>query len=209
MTLLAAMITSGLFAILGPPYGHYLCWFSWSRTGAIIGTATYLLVAGAGGGLLGFVAGRTFLNANPTANPWLDGLCYGIAGAVALRADFRTTQKQSQPAHAIQSELPDAKSLLSKALQWTGSALDTWTLRKVERWLSGLDDTAVLDQGGTASARIANMQLTAPVKTTLQKALVPAMEEMRSSNAQVKNLARKRVEQFIATFTINHHLPKP
>ena len=43
MTLLMAIVTSAILAGLGAPFAHWLCWFSWSIPGAIIGTVTFLL----------------------------------------------------------------------------------------------------------------------------------------------------------------------
>jgi hypothetical protein len=208
VTLLAAVVTSGLLSVIGAPYAHYLCWFSWSRFGALTGTVVYVLLGGVGGGGLGYLAGKTFLNANPSTQPWVDGVTYGVAGALVLRADFRTAHR-STSVRADQLELADAKSLLSAALQWTASAMDDWTRRKVEAWVASMSDGDLLDQARTANARIRHMSIPEKTKYAMQRHLTDVMAEVRSSDEDTSKEARKSVELFIAEFTVRHHQAKP
>jgi hypothetical protein len=56
VTLTVAILTAAGCAIFGFPFRFYQCWFSWSRWGANAGIAIYLLLAGGGGGMIGWLA---------------------------------------------------------------------------------------------------------------------------------------------------------
>ena len=103
MSLLTAILTATVFALFGFPFRYYQCWFSFSRLGTAAGTVMYLGLAGGVGGLLGWLAAY-LSNAQPTPNAALNGLLYGIGGALAFsraspdpieeqRANSRTSLK--------------------------------------------------------------------------------------------------------------------
>jgi hypothetical protein len=96
MSLFTAIVTATVFALFGLPYKYYQCWFSFSRVGTVTGTVMYLSLAGGVGGLLGWL-GAYLAHAQPTPNLALNGLLYGAAGTLALRAEFRTRSKETAP----------------------------------------------------------------------------------------------------------------
>src|SRR4051794_37631014 len=87
MSLVMAMVTAAVFAIFGFPFRYYQCWFSFSKIGTTVGSALYLVLAGGGGGVLGWGLAQ-LAGVQPAQNPLLDGVLYGVAGALAPRADF-------------------------------------------------------------------------------------------------------------------------
>src|SRR3954468_20477914 len=96
MSLFTAIVTATVFALFGLPYKYYQCWFSFSWVGTVTGTVMYLSLAGGVGGLLGWL-GAYLAHAQPTPNLALNGLLYGAAGTLALRAEFRTRSKETAP----------------------------------------------------------------------------------------------------------------
>ena len=121
MSLFVAIIVAGIF---GFPFRYYQCWYSWSQLGTPLGIALYLTLAGAGGGFLGWGAAQLG-GARPTSNPALNGILYGVGGALALRADFR-----SRPRSGAQNELRDTASILSTSMTWAANLLDDVAYRR-------------------------------------------------------------------------------
>src|SRR3954453_23122784 len=130
MSLLAAIATATVFALFGFPFRYYQCLFSFSRAGTALGTLVYLALAGGGGGLLGWAAAAVS-RARPTPNDLLNGVLFGVAGALALRADFRARSKNSLPPA---EQFKDARSALTTSINWTADQLDDIMYRKAEIW---------------------------------------------------------------------------
>ena len=94
MSLGVAILTAATFALFGYPLSYYMCWFSWSKVASVLIYMVYLGLAGGGGGFIGWLAAEAS-HAKPTQLDWLNGILFGAAGALALRADF-----SQQPAQA-------------------------------------------------------------------------------------------------------------
>jgi hypothetical protein len=206
MTLAAAMITSALLSAIGAPYSRWLCWFSWSRSGAMLGTAVFLAI-GAVAGVVGVASGQGLFKAQPTSNDFLDGVLYGLAGALAFRADLRIAQRRpSTSARNAQGQLSGPLSVLSLGLQWVSDALDEWTRRRVEVWLSGLNPRHLSRLAFRVSSRIsADLEIPTSAKKTLQDSLVPAMEDLNNRDPQTSESGRQRLEGFLAQFIVDYH----
>jgi hypothetical protein len=205
MSLLTAIVTSTVFALFGFPFRYYQCWFSFSRVGTVTGTAMYLALAGGVGGLLGWFAAY-LAHAEPTPNAALNGLLYGVTGALALRAEFRTRPKGGGP---VDDQLKDARSALTKGINWTAELLDDTTYRRAEAWLLGLPDDQLNSEAWRVQAHIAQQPPQAvsdKVKTDMFAKLVPAMEKLNIPAE--KKAGRAYLVTFCAAYYRNEHLPR-
>ena len=91
-TFFAAMGASAVFAIFSFPFRLYQCWYSWNRLGTNLGLSLYLALAGGGGGGLGWLA-ATLAKASPTPIAVVNGIMFGIGGALVLRARVSSTRE--------------------------------------------------------------------------------------------------------------------
>jgi hypothetical protein len=205
MSLLTAIVTATVFALFGFPFRYYQCWFSFSRVGTVTGTAMYLALAGGVGGLLGWFPWY-LSGAHATQNAALSGLLYGVAGALALRVEFRTRHKGAGPAG---DQLKDAHSALTKGINWTAELLDDTTYRRAEAWLLSLPDDLLNSEAWRIQAHIAQQPPQAvsdKVKNHMFAKLVPAMEKL---NIPAENTAgRAHLVTFCAAYYRNEHLPR-
>jgi hypothetical protein len=205
MSLLIAVVTASVFALFGFPFRFYQCWFSFSRVGTVAGTAVYLGLAGGVGGLLGWLTAYLG-HAQPTPNLALNGLLYGVAGTITLRAEFRIRSKDGGPAV---DQLKDARSALTKGINWTAELLDDITYRRAETWLLNLPDDRLNGEAWRIQAHIANQParaVTDRAKTEMFEKLVPAMEKLNDPSE--KKAGRAHLVTFCATYYRNEHLPR-
>jgi hypothetical protein len=202
--LLTAIATAVVFALFGFPFRYYQCWFSFGWLSTLGGMVLYFALAGGGGGLLGWAV-ATLSNARPTQNDTLNGILYGIGGALAFRADFQTRTKGA----AIPDVLKDAKSALTASVNWTANFLDEITYTHAERWLSGMNDGELVTEARFIQADIVERPRTVvsdKAKNELFKRLVPAMELLGSSDRRVEG--RAHLITFCAGYYKTEHLPK-
>jgi len=203
MSLLIAIATAGVFAVFGLPYRHYQCWFSFSKLGTVAGTLLYLLLAGGGGGALGWGL-ATLANADPTTNMALNGVLYGITGALAVRADFAAGPR---PDTARKDQLSDARSALSLSIKWTTSLLDEVAARRAEAWLIGMSDDQLSEEAFRVQANISRQpDTTDKVKKELSGMLVVNMEQLVDDNTRAA--ARAQLINFCASYYMERHLAK-
>ncbi len=207
MSLFMAVVTATVFAIFGPPYVRLQCWFSWSRAGTIIVVVLYLILAGGGGGFLGWLAAQ-YLKAAPTESPIVNGVLYGVGGALVLRADFASSRPTTVSAIDANRHVADVSSLLGASLQWVTGMLDTNTKRCVAKWLAGLSNKELLAQALRINAAIVQSDVGDDAKKTLQAQFVPAMEQVNSSDETIRAEGRALLEHFCMTYTAKEHLAK-
>lgn len=200
MSLGTAIVIATVFAIFSLPFRHYLCWYSWSRPGAIVGVTLYLILAGGGGGVLGWGAARLG-HASPTSSAAVNGLFYGAAGAVALRADFRVGRQSTQ--------LKEAVTLLGVSLQWTKSFLDEVTLRRAQHWFMSLTTDQLRQQSWQIQGHIATRQLGDRAKKELFARFVPAAELMAEADLPKQAEGRALLATFCAGYCVGEHVAKP
>lgn len=194
MTLLIAVAFSAVLSLLGTPFGHWLCWFTWSKVGAVAGLGLYGMFGGLGGALA-YAANESIIRPQLGDNQVVRGLLYGLLGALLFRADLRLGT--------------DAASLLATGLQWVASGMDVWTERRARKWLNALDLQTLLQLARQASVEIKDSDLSGAIKTKLQESLVPAMEESRASDTNESAEGRARIENFLVKRIVGDHRAKP
>lgn len=208
LSLFTAIVTATIFAAFGFPYRYYQCWWSWGGGRSVILGIAYFALAGGGGGLLGWFIAELG-NAHPTKDLALNGFLYGAAGALTLRADFRPRRTPaSKPPHP--AEVRNAASILAVGLQWTGTALDDVSRRRVEAWLRQLDVDGLIRQAFDINAMIKmDVELPSRTRTLLREQLVAAMEQARSDQTDVRLEGTAHLISFCTTYFIQEHRPRP
>lgn len=206
VALTVAILTATAFAVFGFPFRFYQCWFSWSRWGSNTGVLIYLLFAGAGGGLLGWLAAQG-ANAAHSSRPAVDGILYGIAGALVVRADFRS------PRAAAPRQIREAASALGMGIKWSTDLLDEVTRRKAKFWLKTLSDDELMSVAVEITQEIEvapSSQIPANTKRATLRKITDAMELIRSSAPDDHRAeARMRLIQFCVVYFVGEHAPKP
>lgn len=206
LPLLTAVPTAIVFAVFGFPFRYYRCWFSWNAWGTLFGITLYFLVAG-GGGLLGWIF-ATLSGAHPTSSQLLNGLLYGFAGSLALRAEFGT-----RPQNAPEDQVYDPKSLLTKSVDWTVESLDDMIHRCAERWLRSLDDDPLILTAYQVHADVASKppgKLSDKAKAQTQARLVELMEKLAKRPKKLeRSEALAHLVDFCARYYKSEHLAKP
>ena len=204
LSLFVAIIVAGVFSVFGFPFRYYQCWYSWSQLGTPLGIALYLTLAGAGGGFLGWGAAQLG-GARPTPNPALNGILYGVGGALALRADFRSRPRRS----GAPNELRDTASILSTSMTWAANLLDDVAYRRALEWFGALSDPDLMKEARRICAHITTQPARiVPDKTKkwLLGEFVPAMESL--TEPMNRDDGRTRLFTFCAKYCIEEHMPK-
>jgi hypothetical protein len=205
MSLLTAIAAATIFALFGFPYRYYQCWFSFSRLGTTLGTLLYLVLAGGGGGLLGWGI-AVISNAHPTLSEPFNGALYGIGGALALRADFRARPKSRTPTG---DQFKDARSALMTSINWTAEQLDDITYRRAEAWLTALPDDQLIAEAWRIQAHIADRPtrlVNDKAKNEMFEKLVPAMEKV--NRPAERSAGRAHLITFSSSYYRNEHFPR-
>ena len=206
MTLLVAIVTAAVFAVFGLPYQHYQCWFSFSRIGTIVGTFLYFLLAGGGGGTVGWAV-ATLANADPTSNIVLNGVLYGITGALALRADFAAGPRPDTTG----DRFADARSALTLGIKWTTTLLDVVAARRAEAWLIDMSDEQLSQEALRVHADIKEQPDTLvsdKVKIENFERLVGWMEQLGGDDDRLAWAARAQLIKFCIRYYTERHLAK-
>jgi len=207
MSLLVAVITASLFAVFGFPVKYYQCWFSWSRWGTTGGLLLYFILAGGGGGLIGWAA-AALSKASPTDNAFLNGFFYGVAGALALRADVG-----ARPRSTRVDSLREAKSIFTTSINWTVELLDRISHKKALRWLGDLSDDELVLEAHHINAEIASLpaiEMLAGAKKEHLARLVPQMTALATEGlaADERSVTRAHLMSFCAQFYKSEHMMK-
>jgi hypothetical protein len=208
MSLVTAVAVATVFALFGFPFQYYWCWFSFSRLGATLGTLLYLVLAGGGGGLLGW-GGAQVGHVMLTTSVAFNGVLYGLAGSLALRADFRNPPKRSarsapRPAPAAADSLTDARSALSASIKWTADLLDRVAEQKAKAWLLSMSDQELSAEALGIQAEIAqDRTINDRAKKELLGQLVPNMEKL--TKPAENNEGRAQLVAFCSTYYRENH----
>jgi hypothetical protein len=207
MSLLVAIITASLLAVFGFPVKFYQCWFSWSRWATSAGLLLYFVLAGGGGGLVGWGA-AVLTKAVPTDNVPLNGFIYGVAGALALRADVG-----ARPRSTRSDAFRDAKSILTTSINWTVELLDRVTYKRALAWLSGLSDDDLLLETYRLNAEITSLpakEMSNAAKKEHLTRLVPKMESLAEGGLDANEIRaiRAHLVSFCAQVYKGDHLMK-
>lgn len=206
MSLFVAIITAAGFAIFGFPFRFYQCWLSWSRVGAPAGVLTYMVLAGGGGGVIGWLAAY-LAGVPPSSRPVIDGFFYGIAGTLAVRADFRSGHGSTRTSPDIRA----AASLLGKGIEWSTAALDEITRRRAKRWLEHRTDNELLSLALDMVNEIKmDKVIPAPAKTAIGKQALGAMTALNCAKDSQQNAeGRSRLTYFCLELMVHRHMAKP
>jgi hypothetical protein len=204
LTVLTAIIAATVFAIFGFPFRHYQCWFSFSTLGTALGSALYLVLAGGGGGLLGLGAAQ-LAGVKHTGSPALDGLLYGISGALVLRADFGAGPKPD----TAPDQLAPARSILTAGINWTADLLDAITARHAEAWLTALPDDRLAREALRVQYDIRHQPdniVSDKAKKEMSRMLVPTMEQLNEDAH--RDASRADLISFCTRYYTERHFPK-
>ncbi len=201
MSLATAVVVATFFAIFGFPYVYYRCWYSWGRLGTVLGLALYLLLAGGGGGLTGWAVGR-LANAAPTSSAAVNGALYGVAGALAVRADFRTRRTKAP------EQLRDVVSILGLSLDWTTALLDERTRQRALVWFTELNKDELQQGSFRIRAHLLNRQVSDKLKKESLARFVGALEQLQSEKGEESEEGRALLATFSADYCVAEHLPR-
>lgn len=210
MSLLAAAITAALFATFGFPFRYYQCWSSWGGWRAWVLALGYFVIVGLGSGFLGWLFAQ-LTHAQPTDILVVNGVLYGAAGALAVRADFQSHHRSASPFPATAGGYHRAtSSVLALSVKWLESALDDVAEQRIKSWHQELDDEALINQAYDIYMQTKQRKDTpALARKTALKLLVEAIELLRSSIEQTRLEGRWELITYGTKYTINEHEPRP
>lgn len=169
-----------------------------------MGSALYLLIAGGGGGALGWGA-AALTNLEPTRDPVLNGVLYGVAGALALRADFGARPTPD----TAPDQVTQARSILTASINWAAGMLDDNTARRAESWLAAMPDHRLADEAHRVHADILEQPDTIVsdlAKNEMSSRLVPAMEQLNDDAHRAAG--RAHLIAFCTRYFTERHLLK-
>jgi hypothetical protein len=201
VSLAVAVIVAAGIALIGFPFSKLQTWTSWGTWRAWILLLAYLSVAATLGGVGGWAVG-TAADTRITDFDAVQGLFYGIAGSLVLRADFGTEPNGPE-------ETRNAASVLASLLVWTRGGLESVTLRALREWLADQSDEQVEALAWQAvhelmptldDANQFHCQLT-PVKD--------AIKDMHSNNAATRMQGRSRLNAYLRTRYVDADFPRP
>jgi hypothetical protein len=205
LTLVAAVITAGFMSVFGFPFRHYMCWYSWNRAGTVTGIVLYLLTAGVGGGLLGWAAAY-LSGAEPTVLPDLNGVLFGLAGAVATRADFKSGPKRR---FTNSPELRDAASALGFGITWISQLLDTLARHQAEQWYTNLPDSQLIQQAVRLQSHI-NARPRGEIENGTKKKMIKNLTAtlMLLKDPETVVQARTQLTTYCSNIAVGEHVPR-
>lgn len=211
--LLGAITASTVSALVVLPFSSYHYWFSWSRRAGVVGVLMYLLFGGVLAGGIGWGAAH-LARAHPTDIPFLDGILFGLAGAVAVRADFGASgagrSLSKQPAEQAGANLLPAFSFLRKVTSWTLGMMDKSVELQIRRSIERLDDDKLRHSALVLAERIANIgTLNDSSKKSLWARFVPSMRDLADSDPKQQQEARVRIQQFAVVFVQEQRVSNP
>lgn len=210
-TLPIAIAAAAVIAVFSFPFRLYQCWYSWNRLGTNLGLLLYLAIAGIGGGFIGWLT-ATLTSTRPTSFELVNGVLFGIGGALILRADFRPLVSLSNgPRQASPSKfvpLREATSALSASLNWVAALQDDLLARRAQRSLDASPDDALARQAYSIAAHIGNRKdCTQAAKNKMGEKLTTAMVSLRKQSDD-REEARAQIIAFCTSYITEQHLPK-
>jgi hypothetical protein len=206
VSVLTAISVATIFAVFGFPYRFYHCWYSWSHKGAVAGFLIYLILAGGGGGLIGWLPAQLGQFA-PSESEWINGLIYGVAGSLAVRADFGTKySKEPGVARPV-------ASVLGKGIAWSTELLDHILRHQARQYLRDLPDRELLVVTRDLIYEIKARPSSAVSKTAKAAVMKKAVEAMKTFSTDPKpeqrDEARGRLIHFCLEYMVREHVAKP
>lgn len=215
MSLTVAILTAAVLSILGFKTTSWQYWLTWARGSTLLGTAVYLVVAGGAGGLIGWWVAQ-LANADPPGGLLANGFFYGVAGALALRADFSLgkpapggTQDISVVDNSSNPQVKGALAALGAAMGWAHDFFNMRASRAVENWYRRLDQPSVLEMASRISTKIQELPIDDAAKVVQLKSFAPAAAKMRGADATAAAEASHTMIQFCVNYTCLEQLAKP
>jgi hypothetical protein len=173
-----------------------------------IGLTGYFLLAGGGGGALGWGI-ASIGHVEPTSSAISNGVLYGISGAVILRAEFGSKPKRP----AVDYHLKDARSLLTGAICWIGQSLNDSAEYWADCWLRNLSDAELVYAACRVREHVLNRSATRmsdKSKVAIIGPLVECMEKLiKDPDESERTDARARLESFCLKFYAKEYMAKP
>lgn len=199
MSLAVAILVATAFATFGFPFNHLQAWCSWARVRAVGILVIYFVLAGVGGGGLGWLIGSV-IQVQISSNLAVKGALYGLLGALAVRADFRSRR--------VPAETRDAASILTMGIEWTRHALDALTNRAAREWLAERDRDELSHLAYTAAGEM-RVKLTQRNRETQLALVTPAIEGLEDADSPKRQESRALLQAYLATYYERERLPKP
>jgi hypothetical protein len=204
VSLLVAMLIAAFFAVFGFPFRCYQYWYSWSPQGSVSGLLIYLVLAGGGGGLVGWLPAHLGMLTTPDSD-WISGVIFGVGGSLAVRADFRS---QCRP-----EEVRRTASALAKGIEWSTGMLDHLADKRARQWLRSLNIQDLLTVARDLMAEIRAMPAKTVPPTAKAAILVRATDAMHtlstSTDAELRDEARARLAQFCLKYMCGERVARP
>jgi hypothetical protein len=214
MSLPVAMLVAAFFAVFGFPFRRYQYWYSWSQKGSVTGLLIYLVLAGGGGGLVGWLPAQLG-NAYRPQGAWIDGLIFGVAGSLAVRADFGSqgTACPGSQGAPCPPESPRTASALGKGIEWSAGMLDHVARLRARRWLGGLRVRDLLVVARDLIIEIKAMPAATVPPTAKAAILTKATDAMHTlstcDDAELRDDARARLTQFCLAYMCGERVARP
>lgn len=212
MVWLVAVLLAGLQSLIGFTYQRYTWWRGWmSRRVFAAWFSAYVLVSAVLGGTIGW--GLALISDARTSGHWaLDGVVYGAAGSVVLRASLGTRSREDSSASTLaQSSGDDGRtlsmdgtvSLLGAWLGWIEGALDTQAARGISAFVDSIAvgkhfynfsrkvNVLILMHGGLPQASVVEWEENARVQLADLKS--PIADTRETADLQLRASAKKYV----------------
>lgn len=199
----AAVATATVSGVFGFPFRYYQCWYSWSRCRTVVGVLLYLVIVGGGGGFVAWLVGNSE-TPRPTPHEWVNGVIYGVAGILILRASVKSRRRTRGD-----RTVADTVSVLSYGIAWTSDFFGEIVVREARAWLRGLSDQDLLLHTVDIAVDIENRRLSPQTKKKLLRQVAEAAEAVNHDDMTTHTEGRARLVAFCGTYYAANHLVKP
>jgi len=206
MSLAVAMIVAAVISFIGFPFGSLQAWVSWATWRAAGLLFAYLAAAAVVGGVLGWLVG-SHSKAQLSDIDWVKGLFYGVTGALIIRADFSSREKNLADKDKNPADVKSVASLLASFFQYTNRALESVTRRAIDKWLADQSPESLEDFSWLAVETI-RPTLTGRQFITQMELTTDALEKLWG-DAIAQKRARGSLMYFLRTYYLGESLPKP
>lgn len=209
--LLGALLAAALLAALQFPFRVYFYWGSWRKRIFWMGLAFYLVFAGIGAGILGWLIGLKL--ADPTPYAVANGIISGVGGAMLVRVEIRgeaLSKASSDGSVKVDPGLTPGFSLINAVTHWTVGMMDFMVMRSVESWIKSLNEVELLHQANVLVQKIRQLDISKEAKDELGKQLSAVMTDLRAAMGTAEERDRRiPVEQFCTVYYAEHREAKP
>ena len=199
MSLAIAIATAAFFGVFSLPAKNYQFWFSWCWARSMGWLLVYFILAGGGGGLIGWAAAY-ISKSDPTGNVYLNGFLYGAAGTLALCVDVGARSRGGKKG----DDLKEAQSLLAKGVGWIVDWLDAEAGKSATKWLRGLSDSDLIKASNLVFAEIMNTpdsQLSKAKKRQRKDEYLPLIKEFAELDPNPDDMKYSSARAHLVSYT--------